>query len=970
MRIKTLLWFLAFIICITLGIWQRQNLSIFLREYNALWHNADYHDDGISFRKPLIPEKVAQIDPEAANIAENLLSHYDHNEWLFALTDIILKYPQNEFLLNRLTDSIWDESQYDSKIRLQIAKRLLSINPQKPQYNFLLADVLLDSGGDINTVLDRIELGNQCTDYNNSYVKYKRRVIDIAEKAKLSRTQIGDLRYEGWESCPYKLDRKLLGFAAAAFADGNNLLGTRICDAVYEMQRKYIVAGDRRAISANNLSMMSSFVYFGNFSSPEGLELQRVNLSQERARQNRLRLCSRVPAYFLSRSDDTPAMPQNTIDEQEQAALSFIAIILSPYFGRMFISFGLAILVLFLFYLTAGNSKNEKASLPKILLFAFACFVFFLAARGYFVNWAFQDICRCGCGSYASMLHPFPFKFSILTEEPVLSVLFLVIPVALLFLLINSGKRLWRPAAILSAAITVICLGIIFSNKYVSLHELSIGDLYNPPGIVVIIGFIELILIILSRWLSKWKIVWLIVSSIVFGFLSMATWGSYYLECLIMLLFIISSAAVIAGPSLKDTSPLASLSMLFGKDAQKAALRVKCLRLIAPFIVVYWIIFIILMPGSVYRINYETNHESPPPKKLPVLDPNVASYHLVLDYLKNKADSQYAASRFIGFVMPEDLPDILKKYKNIEPTGTHEGFLLRGRDQNIVRDPNKIYDDKLTNAILFSGKDVVSLISSAMNNPDRPRALLARAKLGDVCAKQPLEQLLSQCIADRNDYPGRSNPFNRMDMPLSSSEIIPALACVSESNEAVERYLSFIKRNNMPEIIDDYDFIKSIKLLPTSQARMVLKAYLKKAADWQTPPQSDMWPNLRGAVNSLREVAGFYADREIAEDIFRLMFLMHQYHGEPQELHISPYFTIESAELLKKGLAAPNYKLRAWCVWQLRNVGYKFTQDELDMLLKDDSWIVRANTVMAEPLKSKSKAVNDKNSFVRFAGTL
>jgi hypothetical protein len=57
-------------------------------------------------------------------------------------------------------------------------------------------------------------------------------------------------------------------------------------------------------------------------------------------------------------------------------------------------------------------------------------------------------------------------------------------------------------------------------------------------------------------------------------------------------------------------------------------------------------------------------------------------------------------------------------------------------------------------------------------------------------------------------------------------------------------------------------------------------------------------------------------------------------------------------------------------VWQLRRVGYKFTQEELDKLLKDDSWIVRANAVMAEPQRAKNIAVNDKNSFVRFVATL
>jgi HEAT repeat protein len=93
--------------------------------------------------------------------------------------------------------------------------------------------------------------------------------------------------------------------------------------------------------------------------------------------------------------------------------------------------------------------------------------------------------------------------------------------------------------------------------------------------------------------------------------------------------------------------------------------------------------------------------------------------------------------------------------------------------------------------------------------------------------------------------------------------------------------------------------------------------------------------------------------------------------GEEFEiLNVLPCFTIESADLLKKGLTARNDKLRAWSVWQLRRVGYKFSQEELDKLLKDDSWMVRANAVMAEPQRAKNIVMNDKNGFVRFVATL
>jgi hypothetical protein len=967
MRIRTTLWLIAVIACVALGIRQKDNLSIFMREYNALWRDTDYSSEGKFLRRPLIPEKIAQTDPEAAQIAEHILSHYVEGEWLSSLADGLLKYPQNEFLLDELAGSIYYESEYGCQIRLEIAKRLLSLNPQKPFYHYFLADALLDSGSDINKVFDTIEQGNRCSDYNIPYEKYRQRVISIAEKAKLSRKQIGWLDFERREQSPYNLDRKLIGFAAAAFADGDNQIGTRICDTVYEMQRKHILAGDRRAIAANNVNVSASFVQSGNYCAPEGLELQRVGLSKERARQDRLRLCSRIHEGILAESEKTDLKTQSEIKDEQKSHSAHIAFILAPYFGRMFISFGVAIIILFLFILSAGNMRNEKAGFIKMLMFAFACFIFFLVSRGIFVQLVRSN--TCDHGFYTEMLRPLPLTLSNLKDEPIWPMIFLGVPLAGLIFLQISRKCRWRARAFFLATVTVACIGFFLWDQRREFNRLYFKDLIGPIIVFAIIAFAEIVLTIIAGWLSKWKIVWLAMSSALFGVISIGTWGYYYPEYLVMLLFILFSAAVIVGPAPKDKSPIILFLTLFGTGVQQSVNRVKCLKLIAPFIVVYWILFINQMPSTAYLIYSETSRENPPRMKYTVLEPNEATYHRVLNYVENTDTNRYWVSGLLGLVMPEDLPDVLKKLKE-RPS---DGYNLRPSrigEPSIPRDPNKTYDTLLAGAIVSSGRDVVGILSAAMADSNRPRALLARAKLGDITAKQPLERLLAERIAEDNDLPRGPYDVSRWEWPLTSAEIIPALACVSEPNEAVQRYLSFIQRNNMPEVINEMYFIRGITLLPTQQARMVIKAYLDKAADWQTPPDREMWPNLRGAMNSLQDVVGYYADKEIAEGVFRLMLRLYENGGELRELNISPYFTIESAELLKKGLTVPNYRFRAWSVWQLRRVGYKFTQEELDKLLKDDSWIVRANAVMAEPQRAKNIAVNDKNSFVRFVATL
>ena len=610
MKIRTTLWLIAIVGCSALGIWQRQNLSIFWREYNAFWRYYDYRNDSIVYHKPLIPENIARDDPEAATIAEKILGYHEQDERLLSAAEGLVKYPLNEFLLGEFAAFISDNSAYDPNLRLRVAKRLVSLNPEKPFYHYFLADALLARGNNINLVLNAVEHGNRCSDYNIPYDRYKQRVIDVMEKAKLSRIDIRRLDYERLEPSPSYLDRNLISFAAASFADGDNLVGTRICDAVYEMQRKHVLAGNLRAIALNNLNLMSSPISFGHWYNPEGLELQRIELSKDRARENRLRLCARIPENLLADSEKPYVRRQTGINDERKSNSAIVAIMLAPYFGRMFVSVGLAILILALFCLADGYVKSEKVGLVKTLMFAFACLVFFLVARGIFVRLALGDICCCSF--YTEMLHPPKIALNVLRNEPILAVIFLAVPAAGLLFLQISRKGRWWVRAIFLAAVTAGCFGVLVLAEYLKYEQLFLDDLIEPIIIiiVIIIAFAEVVLTIIARWLSRWKIVWLAAAASLFGSLSIAAQGYFYLEFLVMLLFILFSATTIVGPSLKDKSPIVSLLTLFGTDTQQVIVRVKCLKLVAPFIVVYWLIFVGLMPASAYRINSEviTSH--------------------------------------------------------------------------------------------------------------------------------------------------------------------------------------------------------------------------------------------------------------------------------------------------------------------------------------------------------------------------
>jgi len=83
---------------------------------------------------------------------------------------------------------------------------------------------------------------------------------------------------------------------------------------------------------------------------------------------------------------------------------------------------------------------------------------------------------------------------------------------------------------------------------------------------------------------------------------------------------------------------------------------------------------------------------------------------------------------------------------------------------------------------------------------------------------------------------------------------------------------------------------------------------------------------------------------------------------------ISPYFDSESANLLCKGLSCGDENLRAWCVCQLGRTGYKWHKEELEKLLMDKSWKVRANAAIAGGKESAAILRDDRHAFVRLVG--
>jgi len=235
---------------------------------------------------------------------------------------------------------------------------------------------------------------------------------------------------------------------------------------------------------------------------------------------------------------------------------------------------------------------------------------------------------------------------------------------------------------------------------------------------------------------------------------------------------------------------------------------------------------------------------------------------------------------------------------------------------------------------------------------------VARAKLGDKSAKEKLQKLFHVRLNDKDENIDDPNqPSKRRK--VKTGNMLGALACVSEPNEAVRYFLNYMKTQTVSELIEDYCFFDNIQLLPTAQARQVIRTYLEKLSKYQPPTRQTfsgkVYKDWEQTLNPLREVIGLYGNRQIAENIFKIQLLIDEDEDHIIIMDISQYFTAESIPLLKKGLLSKNNKLKAWCVWQLRKLNYDWKKEELDKLLEDENWYVRTNAELIKSIQSTMK---------------
>ncbi len=986
MKLKAAIWAVAILICGGFGFRQRENLSIVWREYSSLWRDCEYREHYPEPRKPLVRGSVARTDPEAAAVAGIALSRDGKDAGTISLAENLLLFPSNEFFLCQLAMYLSDDSAIDPQIRLAVATKLTNQRPAAANYHYLKADALLACRQDnnIGPVLAEIERGNQCADYDWPYQRYRQRAVAIAEKAKLSRLLLRDLSTSDYRSyCPSDLERSLLALAAVAFTDGNNSAGFFIDDVLNRMSDRRIAAGDRTAITLRNLGGFGSYS-FGHWNCPQGLELQRAALSSDRARQNRLELGASVARILDVREKKQPYSGQSDSYDQPDDLMDF-ALLVCAHSGKMFAAAAMAILILLAASCVQGFGEKSKIGLGAIVLFALAAIAFFFVANALFIG-SLVDECTCCSFFYSDVLRPPLIGLELIREEPLMVSIFLFGPLATILILwaVSFFKRgttpfwkYWYIQTPLSLVVAIICTLALAVIAYANEEILPWVACLLVFAITL---FASAALAFFGWWFFKCRPVRLFLLAIFLGPLAFITTGSRYFGYVPMVLFVLASAVIAANKPSQGVSFWKGLLWFFGRQPAGAMLRNKCTRLIGPFVVVYLLLFLSLIPLFARCIDTATRPYDLPYPVVSMPPADDAAYQRVLAAL-NEESGNWDAYRLIGLVMPEDLPTVLEKVKKPRVPSSKEETLLqmlygpaRGRNGSF-RPATGRNDGLLLAAIQCVGKDAVNIVADAMDNPERERVLVARSKLGDHRVKGKLEELLKLRMPVLNEPKDTSQYSPYWEVPATSAEIIAALACVSEPNEAAQRYLDYIQKREVSALIEDGEFFRSINLLPTKQAQTVIKTYLAQAEGWK----SAEWKNSDGEfyrvtpdriLSPLHRLLGVYGDTEIAEKVFEIMLRAAESDIHFDLCNVSPYFTAESSQLLLKGLGSRNEDMRAWCVWQLRKMAYRFTDDELNKLLSDPSWKVRANTAAAEPERTKKIAARDKNAFVWLVATL
>lgn len=954
MKHSKLFCFCITILCLVMGYWQLESLQKVWIEYRSLYKYFTYGEYFLQIADFSVPQNVAAEDPEAAAVMKVKLvcfSHLEPDQKLTTILECQRDFPDNEYILFELVKNLTPrcDEVIDPLIALRHTEKLIKLNPENLGYRLIKCHLLLAdrTGNNINSVLDELEGATNCTQSQWPYQQYKKRALEIAERAKAGRF-IHSIVSENFGVFPYFYDinKMLIGYANKAFTDGEEDLGFRITDALANMQQQAIEQGDSHFIACMNLRFLAGCCSFGHWNTPQGLELQRVDLDQDRANRNRLQLCSRMPEGREFSSKPTVS------EEKHREKRWNVSLTVPPavHCGKMLVAFICSAVIIWSISIKQGFGQKKKVRLSAIILFLVACFYFFCIMQFEFINGIIDrlaDDFLCPCQYWTSYFrvfrpNPGPMHFR---NNPAASSLILASPIIVAMVLWGLGFVRPRKGAFWRFWYLRALTGLIAGAAAGVFEFIESGNWIRIGAAFTVASILMWLFITFAWYLLRLRLGRLLLLTTFLGTAGLFLRSIPYIQYIPMMMFILT-AALVAHIKPGQDSVVKSVGCYFSKDAQVADLRRQCFVMTVLCLVLYWLIFAALTPFVAKAINLECEPIERSPKKIVFVEPKQAYANILNKFQQEKITDKATVYRYLGFIMPDDLPSVLQTLKKAKFVN-YSFRMSMGLGPNASDSKQKKYqsltDVDWASALRSCGRDTIHIISDFTDNPESDHMLVARARLGDAVVKQKLEHVYQERVRGNSDK--SASAVHTGQRKVHTADIIGALACISEPNDALRYYLDYMNSSSISDLVEAHYLFDNIQLLPTEQVREVIKAYLVRLPEYKAKDfrgkELDASTISSRKLLLLYDIVGLYGDAQIAEEVLKIQLLTDE--EDFRVMDFSQYLTVNSIPLLKKGLLTKNNKLRAWCLWQLRKLNYDWKKAEIEKLLGDKDWRVRNN---------------------------
>jgi len=852
-------------------------------------HKSFYYDEyRLKAKEPAIKKRVASIDPQAAEVANYILMSFSRGEYepLQLTVQNIVKFPQNQYFLYELAlcVSCQLEEGLDSDILLKISNKLIELDGKNSNYYYLKAYALLHSRRDNNfdKVIDTVKQAMNCEYFKDPYVEYRDRAAALVQKQGLHYMLSDWLMYEDIAShFARDVYQELLSYYNFLVTENKFLKAQEISEILVSM-----ITENSRLPSMGNVTSTPLRLYgigagFGNWNLPQEIELQRLDLTPAEADAKRMQICK--IAY--------PQKTQKAIYKQtqmkEENSIYTIAAIPFMFIARLFFITACAAVVFF--GISWFHKDNFKSRIGKVCVF-----LFLLYSVIYFVSGQFPLIYEI-------------FDRSLLWHHShsILDIFFM--PPFLSQADFKDAKDLLEPVPFFLFVLPlciVFVLGVLkfFVRKFDNLATRIFG------GVLI---------------------------SMPLGLASVFMSGHSIIGFLPVIIFLLFAFKYSFRRILFRDIPKA----VFGKSETDSLLRTNFLKLAMIVVVLCWIgILSLAVP---VKKSLEKEDRDVKVAIFSFSNDSAKAYDEILKKTEDPNLPREGISRCIPLIQSKDLPEFMDKIKRRKFPSYNTPFGFPGQDRN-KKEYENLNDRFLTFLLRSVSRDQMPVILKYLDNPDNEMALVFRAHLGDISVKEKLNNILNAMIANTNQAVAEQSS-DYEEMKPRESQVVFALASISDSSEAFNIISEYYKRRSKNECISFY--VDIICTLPKEVIFKLQHLYLEDLKEKNLSQNIQYYTPLTIVIGQSQDL---YLDNDIAGKILSPFLSQMVIDKHLETYGIGYHLNLNNSDLLLKGLQSQTDELRAWSLAQLRRINYQFTPDQLQSLARDKSWKVRANLTLID----------------------